>query len=141
MKLLKLSNKRFTSRFMRVFFHLLPSRMKRLMFLSSLYSKVSCETEIDHSRMVRFQEAFDLCKDPHAIALPMAYSDRIWRQRPIENLVCQNNLCRHETDKDLTRIARMIVVRMPCWLVYDKTTKIVEDVKKLLLEREELFAC
>lgn len=140
MTLPQLPNKRFTSRLMRVSFHLLPSRMKRLMFLSSLYGQVSKEKEINQERLVRFKEAFDLCRDPRAIALPMACSDRIWNKRTIDELVCKDNLCSRDTEKDITRIARMIVVGMPCWLVYDHTTKIVQDVKKLLTHREDLFA-
>lgn len=73
------------------------------------------------------------------MALPLAYNDKIWSNRPIENLVCPIRLSSELTDQELTRMARQIVVLMPCWLVYGQTKKIVEDVRELLVKKDELF--
>jgi hypothetical protein len=108
-------------------------------FLSSLSGKVSGQAELDRTTRLRLQEKFDLCKDPDAVALPLAYNDKIWSNRPIENLVCPIRLSSELTDQELTRMARQIVVLMPCWLVYGQTKKIVEDVRELLVKKDELF--
>lgn len=137
---MKLSNKRFQTRTLRVLFHLLPSRMKRLIFLSSLSGKVTGEKHMAQDMLIRIQEKFKLCRDPHAMELPLACTDKIWGKRPIEDLVCPVYLNANQSDHDVTRTARQIVVMMPCWLVYDNTITIVGQVRELLIARSELFA-
>lgn len=133
------SNKRFRSRAMRVLFHVLPRRIKRLVFISSLSGKVSGVVEMDRETRLRLQTNFGLCKDPDAVALPLAYNNKIWANRPIENLVCPIRLSSPLSEQELTRTARQIVVLMPCWLVYGQTKKIVEDVRELLEKKDQLF--
>uniref|UniRef100_A0AAU7PFU7 Uncharacterized protein n=1 Tax=Burkholderia phage vB_BgluM-SURPRISE13 TaxID=3159457 RepID=A0AAU7PFU7_9VIRU len=136
---MKLSNKRFQTRTLRVLFHLLPQRMKRLMFISSLSGKVAGTNEFDRVVLLQIQEEFKLTKvDPHAMELPVACANKIWGKRPVEDLVCSDHL-NEKSDHDMTRIARQIVVMMPCWLVYDSTFKIANDVRELLTKREQLF--
>jgi hypothetical protein len=95
---------------------------------------------MDRVTRLRLQQVFGLCTDPDAVALPLAYNDRIWSNRPIEQLVCPMHLQGIHSDQELTRTARQIVVMMPCWLVYGKTMKIVDDVRELLIKRNELFS-
>lgn len=133
------SNKRFRSRALRVLFHILPRRIKRLIFISSLSGKVSGAIEMDRETRLRLQQSFGLCKDPDAVALPLAYNDKIWANRPIETLVCPVRLSTPLTEQEITRTARQIVALMPCWLVYGQTMKIVEDVRELLVKKDELF--
>jgi hypothetical protein len=134
------NHKRFKSRVLRVLFHILPRRIKRLVFISSLSGKVCGSIEMDRVTRLRLQQVFGLCTDPDAVALPLAYNDRIWSNRPIEQLVCPMHLQGIHSDQELTRTARQIVVMMPCWLVYGKTMKIVDDVRELLIKRNELFS-
>jgi hypothetical protein len=108
-------------------------------FLSSLSGKVTGQVELDRETRLRLQEVFGLCKDPDAVALPLAYKDKIWSNRPIEKLVCPVRLSNPLSEKEATRMAREIVVLMPCWLVYGQTKKIVEDVRGLLVKKDELF--
>jgi hypothetical protein len=133
------TNKRFRSRALRVLFHILPRRTKRLVFLSSLSGKLAGSVEMDRESRQRLQANFGLCVDPDAVALPLAYNEKIWANRPIESLVCPIYLSSTLTEQELTRTARKIVVLMPCWLVYGQTKKIVEDVRELLQKKDELF--
>lgn len=136
---MKLSNKRFQTRTLRVLFHLLPQRMKRLMFLSSLSAKIAGSKELDRSILLRIQEEFKITNvDPHAMELPIACADKIWGKRPVEDLVCPVQLS-EKSDHDMTRVARQIVVMMPCWLVYDEIFRVVIEVRDLLEKREQLF--
>lgn len=134
------SNKRFKSRYLRVLFHLLPRRTKRLLFLSALSGKVTGEKSLARPVLVNIQNEFDLCVDPFAIELPLAFHDKIWGKRPIDELVCPRRLEAFNTDRDLTRAARQIVSIMPCWLVYDQTSSIISDVRDLLAKRGVIFA-
>lgn len=140
-------NKRFRSRTLRVLFHLLPRRTKRLLFLSSLSGKVidgaQAETNdetFERETRMKIQEAFNLCKDPNAIELPMALNRKIWGKRPIDELVCPLYLDDDESFIKATRIARQIVAIMPCWLVYGTTRAIIDDVRQLITMRNELFS-
>jgi hypothetical protein len=121
-------------------FHLLPQRIKRLVFISTLAGKISGRSELEREILLRIQAEFKITKvDPHAMELPLACADKIWGKRPVEDLVCPvvlNEMSGH----DMTRIARQIVVMMPCVLVYDKTFEIVREVRELLEKREQLFA-
>lgn len=136
---MKLSNKRFQTRTLRVLFHLLPSRMKRLMFISSLSGKIAGTSELDRATLLRIQQEFKLTNvDPHAMELPIACTDKIWGKRPVEDLVCPVFL-HQKSNHDLTRIARQIVVMMPCWLVYDEIFRVVIEVRQLLEARDQLF--
>lgn len=133
------NNKRFKSRALRVLFHILPSRTKRVLFISSLSGKVTGQRELDRNVRLRLLGAFSLCNDPDAIALPVAYNEKIWANRPIDSLV-EKVLSSEELDVvELTRIARQIVAMMPCWLVYGQTMHIVQEVRELLSQRNELF--
>lgn len=137
---MKKPNKRFKSRTLRVLFHLLPPRIKRLMFLSSLAGKIAGEKQMDRETLLKFQERFKLCQDPNAIELGLALNEKLWATRPIDALVCPVNLEIQNTEQDLTRIARRIVAIMPCWMVYGTTiTKIVADTRELLAARNDLF--
>lgn len=136
---MKLSNKRFQTRTLRVLFHLLPQRSKRLMFISSLAGKVAGKKTFDRETILRIQDQFSLTNiDPHAMELPVACANRIWGKRPVEDLVNLETL-NEKSDHDATRIARQIVAMMPCWMVYDNTFKIAKDVRELLAERNKLF--
>ena len=132
------NNKRFKSRAMRVLFHILPRRIKRLLFVSSLTGKITGLNELDRATRQLLNEMFGLCKDPDAIALPLALNEKIWMNRPIGNLVHSAHLEGVLTDQEITRVARQIVAMMPCWLVYTGTMKISADVRELLLQRNEL---
>lgn len=136
---MKLSNKRFQTRTLRVLFHLLPSRMKRLMFIASLSGKIAGASEFDRAILLQIQQRFTLTKvDPHAMELPVAYADKIWGKRPVSDLVSEDHLS-EKSEHDMTRISRQIVVMMPCWLVYDMTWVIVGEVRELLAERDQLL--
>lgn len=138
--MMKLTNKRFQSRILRILFHLLPCRVKRLMFITSLTGKITGKKTLTRFERIRIQERFKLCKDPDAMDLPLAVSDKIWINRPVEQYICQSYLDIHCRESELTRTARQIVAIMPCWLVYASTSKIVDDVKELLKTRSELLA-
>lgn len=133
------NNKRFKSRAMRVLFHILPRRIKRLLFVSSLTGKITGRNELDRNTRLLLNEMFGLCKDPDAIALPLALNEKIWMNRPIGDLVCPIHLESSITEQEITRVARQIVAMMPCWLVYTGTMQIAADVRELLLQRNELF--
>ena len=145
--LMTLPNKRFRSRSLRVLFHLLPRRTKRLLFLSALSGKVIDVLPTRHDAapvppetLVKLQEFFNLCKDPSAIELPMALSGKIWGKRPIDELVCPLYLGFDDSFVRATRTARQIVAIMPCWLVYGRTRAIIDDVRQLIMSRNEIFA-
>jgi hypothetical protein len=89
--------------------------------------------------LIKIQEKFSLCRDPNAIELPLAFTNQIWGKRPIDTLVCPLYLESKQSDNDVTRIARQIVIMMPCWLVYGNTMNIVNDVRELLNMRNEIF--
>lgn len=136
------NKKRFKSRILRVLFHILPSRTKRMVFLTTLTAKVTGLKEMDRVTRVQLQSQFNLCKDPDAIALPLAYNEKIWGNRPIDSLIERvldetNNI--GITEQELTRYARQIVAMMPCWLVYGQTMEIVKEVRLLLSSRNELL--
>lgn len=140
---MNLTNKRFKSRAMRVLFHVLPSRTKRLVFISSLVGKIGgdevvAEGEVGRGIRASVQQRLALCKDPEAMRLWATYTDKIWRSRPIEPLVCPIHLSEQQCEQKMRRTARQIVVMMPCWLVYGKTTQIVQDVCDILQRRSEL---
>ena len=136
---MKISKKRFTSRILQVLFHILPKRMKRLMFLSSLSAKIAQTKCLDASTQQRLKETLHLCKNEKALGFPAEYCNTIWAKREIDSLVCPIYLGTQVQDEQLTRTARMIVAIMPCWLVYDSISKIVADVRTLLVARGELF--
>jgi hypothetical protein len=134
------SNKRFKSRALRVLFHILPRRIKRMVLISSLAGKISGQKEMDLELRKRLQQKFGLCKDPDAVALPLALSEAIWGKRHINALLDSLETDHELTEQELTRLARQIVATMPCWLVYGKTMRIVEEVRTLIQTRDELFA-
>ena len=136
------NKKRFKSRILRVLFHILPSRTKRMVFLTSLTGYVTGMKEMDRPTRLHLKEQFDLCKDPDALALPLAYNEKIWANRPIDNLIGRVLVEADSlgyTEQELTRYARQIVAMMPCWLVYGQTMDIVKEVRQLLLQRNELL--
>lgn len=145
----RVKKNRFSSRSMRLVFHLLPSRMKRLIFISSVAGKLSGKKlpefvqEFRQTRcndtVVKLQEKFNLCQDPTAICLPLALNDKIWGSRPIDQLVCPENLGNLQSEHDITRTAREIVAKMPCFLVYDGAINIAKEVRELITARGELF--
>ena len=136
------NQKRFKSRILRVLFHILPSRTKRMVFLTTLTAKVTGLKEMDREKRIHLQSQFALCKDPDAISLPLAYNEKIWGNRPIDELIerVQNEPSSTGfTEQEMTRMARQIVAMMPCWLVYTQTMEIVKEVRQLLSQRNELL--
>ena len=95
---------------------------------------------MDRLTRVRLLAQFHLGKDPDALALPLAFNEKIWTNRPIDGLVCPIHLEQAAAnEKEMTRTARQIVAMMPCWLVYGQTMQIAADVRELLSQRNELF--
>lgn len=133
------NNKRFKSRVLRVLFHILPRRTKRLVFITTLTAKVAGFRELDRTARRQLLNEFGLGRDPDALALPLAYTDKIWANRPIDTIVDDTHLSRACVDKELTRMSRQIVAMMPCWLVYAHTVDIARDVRELLLKRSTLL--
>lgn len=138
---MKYSKRTLRARVLRGIFHMFPRRTKKLVFLSSLCGKITGNSELERQIRLRLQEEIITCSDPDAMTLPLAFNDKIWANRPIESVVNPLLLATHMNDQEITRMARQIVAMMPCWLVYTQISIIVDDVRKLLAKRENLFTC
>lgn len=113
-------------------------KLRRLIFLSSLYGVVSQVRHVDEENAKRLVKALNIANNPDSVQLPVAVKSAIWSHR-VENgfyiedrhLNVQDLGSKDIKDADLEEIARWIVKKMPYWLHYAKSTQMLYDVKRL----------
>jgi len=106
---------------------ILPSRTKRLLLIGSLCGKLVNKLKIDAEYLSLLNTQFSLCREEQALKFPLAVSDYIWREIPLEVTT--------ETtagDDQMQALACKLLEGVPDWLRYDRDSYIMDDLFHLL---------
>ena len=117
---------------------LLPNKIKRLVFISSLAATIYDINNDDIETLHKLNLILNLCNDDGAMLLPVALGNIIWNHKNNLIVLDINNNDHNLTIK--TTISDIINI-MPKWLVYSDFDSIKKDVEKLLSIKDILQYC
>lgn len=129
---------------------LLPTRTKRLIFLSTIFAGVKGINDPDVKMLNQLNTLLNLSSVDEAVALPMCFGDFLWRKRLADGIRLQHR--KHAVlqlsevnNKSLTQaemriVSNAIINATPCFLRYDSKTKMRADLF-VLLEELPQFNC
>ena len=124
---MSLFNNRFFSYLIRL---LIPTRTKRLVFLTSLVSQLVEKHNPTQETLHKLNALMNICTLEDSMRLPVTLSDAIWSNKtPVTLMV----------DIDSTKIsASNIINKSPRWLKYGKNEDMVKDIETILNNYKEL---
>ena len=117
---------------------LLPNKIKRLVFISSLAATIYDINNDDIETLHKLNLILNLCNDDGAMLLPVTLGNIIWNHKNNLIVLDINNNDHNLTIK--TTISDIINI-MPKWLVYSDFDSIKKDVEKLLSIKDILQYC
>ena len=118
--------------------HLLSWKIRRLIFLSSLYGVVRDVNHVDKENAKRLVKALNIAIRPDSVQLPVAVKSVIWSHRVEEGIYVGGrhlhvqDLGSHEVkDGEREELAKWVIKKMPDWLHYAKSAQMLYDVKRM----------
>lgn len=117
---------------------LLSWRIRRLIFLSSIYATALQVSKLDKEHADKLAKVLNIARDHRAMELPVAIKSIIWYKTNPKCIFVKNrrltvrDLVRSDlTEQECDAIASYIVKVMPSWLKYANLVQMVYDVKCL----------
>lgn len=113
--------------------YLLPDRMIRTLFLSSLYRQLFKVRTLDNGGYHRVNKILNVCERDHALGLGMELSKSFWNGEELKNI--ETELTKNGryvlTEKAKKEMVDDILAKTPSWLRYNLSS-MKEDVSKML---------
>ena len=113
--------------------YLLPDRMIRTLFLSSLYRQIFKVRILDHNVYHRVNKILNVCERDHAMGLGMELSKSFWNGEELKHI--ETELTKNGryvlTEKAKKEMVDDILSKTPSWLRYNLAS-MKEDVSKML---------
>lgn len=94
---------------------------KKMCVMTALHARWRQCSEDDVCELARFNERFELVRNPDALRLPTLLGSRMW------HAVSEEVRSEHPTEHFFRRIALLT----PCWLKYTDTKSYIEDLRQL----------
>lgn len=107
-----------------------PVRMRRAIFASSLVAYLNGVTCPDKALATRIGTLMDLTCDPSSLMYPMQINHFIWKNLPQPSINLQTKQCM--TPHELRDFCTDIITRTPTWLHYNTRRAMREDVYRLI---------
>lgn len=121
----------------RILGHVLPRRMKRLIFVSSFIAHIKNSTNPDKELLSKINKLLMLSSSDEALLLPVQLHQQIWHKVVLKDVLSEKNI---EID-DISQIASYsfkkpqirtlseeIIRVIPNWLMYGSKTQIRSDL-------------
>jgi hypothetical protein len=119
--------------------YLLPDRMIRTLFLSSLYRQLFNVNALDNNVYHRVNKILNVCERDHAVGLGMELSQSFWNGEELKHI--ETELSKNGryvlTEKAKNEMIEEILSKTPLWLRYNPTS-MKEDICKMLENHSHL---
>lgn len=92
--------------------YIFPERIKRLIFMSSVISKLTDSKQLDAETLKRLNETLHICEFQNAMLLPMRYSHTLWNDEVVHR-------ANDDGTPDLDQQKAAILNQVPQWLIYN----------------------
>lgn len=109
---------------------IVPVRMRRAIFASSLVAYLNGITCPDKALATRIGTLMDLTCDPSSLMYPMQINHFIWKNLPQPSTALQTAQCM--SPQDLRDFCTDVITRTPPWLHYNTRRAMREDVYRLV---------
>lgn len=120
----------------------LPIRIKRLIFISTLFAGIKNITDPSDTHLHKLNDLMKLSEIDQAIGLPMCFGNWLWKKRLPEGIflryqkdsvlqLCEINN-KELSDVEMRIIANTVINRTPAWLLYTSRRKMRDDLIQLL---------
>ena len=120
-----------------VFRQLLPSRMKRLVFVISLAAKVRKGDALEIGALAKLNEIMDLCQSDKSMGLPVTLSEVIWKDRLDPEVEAAFNDDTDVPEATLSSIISRILERVPAALRYGSEEELKADIRTMFDHRRD----
>lgn len=137
------ANRQMTSNLVRKTVEYLLSKLvnqhtKRIIFVTSLYTRVTRLEKLQQSAVVKLNQLMVLATNEDSLPFGSRLQRVIWKQTDIRDILTPEILS-HEISEDQAReLSVRVVDKCPKWLRYNKPAMIL-DVQKLLQQSSELL--
>ena len=120
---------------------MLPERLIRTLFLSSLYSQLFQVNTLDVRVYRRLNEIMKICDNDNALGLGMHYAKVFWGDEELAHIEVELNEKGHLTlsENTIEAMAKRIVEETPRWMRYAQEDMLT-DIKQLLQCRGDLLS-
>ena len=118
---------------------LLPNRIKRLVFLSSLTAILVDMKELNNETLHKLNTLLGLCMNDNAMKLPISMRDFIWHHMTPAQVLNTEPIWDKLSTESISTMSSSIIKKMPSWLHYNKDMDIKRDVEYLLHNRSSLM--
>ena len=123
---------------------LLPDKIKRMIFLSSLAAYIRDLQKPDKETLKKLNEILLLCSNEEALRFPIEIHSKIWGRFDIECLqqsgIDVSNMREFHTrglaKSEMRIVANRFIDYMPVWLKYQSKESIRQDIYRLFLGLE-----
>ena len=109
----------------------LPLRIKRLIFISSVFGNTTKET-VNTETLKRLNLVMQLASSENALGFPVLLSHAIWRGKDVV-YVNAEDILNSEKQSDFSKYIKQIVSSAPSWLKYDSEAGMEQDLKQMFL--------
>ena len=109
----------------------LPLRIKRLIFISSVFGNTTKET-VNTETLKRLNLVMQLANSENALGFPVLLSHAIWRGKDVV-YVNAEDILNGEKQSDFSKYIKQIVSSAPSWLKYDSEAGMEQDLKQMFL--------
>lgn len=110
---------------------ILPSKGKRVVFLTTLFIKISQLKEKDFDTILdAFNEKMAIVKEKGALEFPLWLGDALWKDKVLEIRVKNHQM----EAKELKGLAIRIMNIIPEWSNYDEDERVIADVEQVIIE-------
>lgn len=110
---------------------MLSNHGKRVMFVTSLYSRVVRFESLKAEAIEKLNDVMQLASNPNALELPTMAKNFIWKDRDIQTLLNETTLRNNIPEAEAQVISESVVDLAPHWLQYPRD-KMIDDVMSLI---------
>ncbi len=107
----------------------LPLRIKRLIFISSVFGNTTKET-VNTETLKRLNLVMQLASSENALGFPVLLSHAIWRGKETV-YVNASDLMNSDKETDITKYLHQIVKSAPSWLKYGTEAGMEQDLRQM----------
>lgn len=120
----------------------LPAKIKRLVFLTSIYGYIKNQSNVSDEILHKLNIALSLSRDERAMRLPLVIKDVVWRDLDVKTF---DEVGEVITDprrsitymikaNHLDKLTEILIQYAPSWTIYGSQRLIKKDVRLLVKE-------
>ena len=120
--------------------YIMPERLVRILFLSSLYGRLFNVRTLDPEIYHKLNRVLEIASNDSALGMGMQFSQAFWNGRGLSVIGTELNtynqlVLTKEAEKE---IVDKIITITPKWLTYSRES-MVDDITKMIQHRQELL--